>query len=132
MKTHHKKRLLKLIAFLRTLKPAQFDFGTVAEQRSCATVACAIGWTPAVFPKLVRWDSKEGVRLIDESVEVGSDYGVIGSHLFGISEKTSDCLFTPTLQDRFKLKPLNSYATPQEVAVMLEKWMKKGCKELAY
>lgn len=54
-----KRRLLKLIAFLEKLPRRKFDFSQVVAKGKqnghyCATVACAGGWLPAVFPKLVR------------------------------------------------------------------------------
>lgn len=55
-------RLLKLCAFLDTLPPEKFHYRCVVKEARrhrkhiCGTVCCAWGWTPRVFPKLVKWD----------------------------------------------------------------------------
>ncbi len=69
------KRLLKLADFLDKLPRAKFDFGVIAMQdgkpmlealkagkERCGTVACAIGWMPAVFPRSLRWTERPEVE----------------------------------------------------------------------
>lgn len=59
------ERLLKLASFLDVLPAAKFNFAVIAEEgdkpmlealaageHNCGTVACAIGWAPAIFPEL--------------------------------------------------------------------------------
>ena len=68
MKWFHFKRLLKLAAFLDNLPEQKFDFSVVVAQgihpmldaleagaHRCDTVACAMGWMPAVFPRDIAW-----------------------------------------------------------------------------
>lgn len=131
-----KRRLRKLIAFLRTLKPKQFNFGDVVSDYKknghvCGTVCCAIGWTPAVFPQLVRWfESREhGWAMARLSFKAGHTrwvrYDVIANRLFGISEESAASLFHPGRAGRVheSLPAINSFATPKQVAAMLEQYI---------
>src|SRR5438093_919703 len=66
------KRLLKLADFLDELPREKFDFGQIAYQGGkpmaealklgavrCGTVACAIGWMPAVWPRELNWRERK-------------------------------------------------------------------------
>lgn len=53
-------RLEQLATFLYRLDDKAFCFASICEAHNatepeCGTVACAIGWTPRVFPDLVGW-----------------------------------------------------------------------------
>lgn len=126
MKPIHIKRLRKLIAFLRKLPEEKFAFYKEFEKspkQKCPTIGCAIGWTPAVFPKLVSWFgksgsfSRKGMRL---------SYCEVAKELFGISEDIAANLFYPEEQHYVdtRLPDCGSDATPKQVARMLEKFIK--------
>lgn len=57
----------------------------------CDSAACAIGWTPAVFPRLVKWD---GDAVYLDGVHM--PYWSIGMKLFDISMEEADYLFDPS------------------------------------
>lgn len=102
MEQIQKDRMRKLIGFLRELPKEQFDFRHVVSEfeGDCCTVGCAIGWTPKVFPELVKWDHLDlamDVRLIGSTDE--SDYAEVASALFGLPAVMSSDLFCPMLQD---------------------------------
>lgn len=128
MKTYHKKRMRKLIAFLKVLLPKKFQFWIVREQDStCGTVGCAIGWTPEALPDLVEacpLSTPYPIR-IRSVVNNRMTHAEIGSHLFGISEVRSGQLFTPLCQNSIHptLRDLQGDATPKQVAAMLEKFL---------
>lgn len=100
------RRLLKLADFLEELPPEKFNFFEVVSSgehngHTCATVACAIGWTPKVFPRLVKWYHIEisgynyfQVRnLKDEPLPSGYCSG-IAMYLFGMTRKET-AMFLP-------------------------------------
>ena len=57
-----KKRFLKLIDFIGALPPRKLDMPTIGnlngskrlDPHHCKSVACAMGWTPVIFPKLMK------------------------------------------------------------------------------
>lgn len=97
-------RLLKLADFLEELPPEKFNFFKVVSRgehngHTCATVACAIGWTPKVFPRLVKWHYLKGIayfqvrNLKDEQLPGGECSGV-AMYLFGITNEEAS-MFLP-------------------------------------
>lgn len=149
--THvHARRMMKLYAFLMALKPALFDFSTVCELGTnapskalevgggCGTVACAMGWMPAVFPRMFKWigfyNRETITQAAVEAGEVADDAASIQSRIsglrdfsavevfFGLSYEDARFLFMPaspsTWEDGFHLP---GTATPKEVAARL-KW----------
>lgn len=118
----HKTRLRKLIAFLRKLPRKKFDFGDVRYEDKCGTVACAIGWTPEVFPRLVTTGDSGCSLELDGKRRHFAD---IAEGIFGIPWRYADYIFQPNTQDmvNIKLKPCDSDATPKQVAKMLEKFL---------
>lgn len=137
MKTYHKKRMRKLIAFLYALRPEQFNFTRVVSDVkrngvACGTVCCAIGWTPAVFPKLVKWNQitliesgRAGAFGLDTARGVDQHFSLVAQDLFGISDDITDDLFAPSMQHRVheSLPSCRLGATPKQVAAMLEKFL---------
>lgn len=139
MKTYHKKRMRKLIAFLRgDLKPKQFKFNRVVSEieangHVCGTVCCAMGWTPKVFPRLVGWaedylrewrtSQSTGLRMRGE--EDVMEYSDVAEIIFGIPSEMAGSLFAPDSQRYVsaKLPNCSDYATPKQVAAMLEKFL---------
>ena len=104
----NKERLLKLADFLQELPKDKFDFTSVVEEydreNECGTLCCAIGWTPAVFPDLVKWLVPRN-RLI-RAVEIADDRGhavtgyvAVASELFTIPQTHARVLFTPASRD---------------------------------
>ena len=91
MNTTQQKRLRKLIAFLRTLDSDHFDFEILRhESNQCGTIACAIGWTPTVFPSLIKvvmcGDTGDGLKEYDvairgENIKCASE---VPQFLFGL------------------------------------------------
>lgn len=72
-------RLRKLAAFIGNLKPRQLDLSVPireADKDGCGTVCCAIGWTPAVFPSLIRWSDPRLNRMFG--------WHKVATELFGI------------------------------------------------
>jgi len=132
-----KRRLRKLIAFLRALPRAKWDFNSVVKKwkengHACGTVCCAIGWVPKIFPKLARWaiDKTYGsptvwVEPTDESKRSWL-YEFRGTHVavFRIPEDHSD-LFIPGRQRlvHSTLPHCGMRATAKQVAKMLEHYI---------
>lgn len=132
-KYFYKKRLLKLADFLDKLPKSKFFFGNFIAQYGkpplealemgeyrCGTTACAIGWSPAVFPKLVRWiKDEESGKIVDIRTIRGQRNFMVGVELFGITERQSEFLFDPITSG------LGSYATAKTVANHIRKFVKK-------
>lgn len=126
MKAVHFRRLEKLCAFLDKLPRKRFDFDVVHSADSkCNSIGCAVGWTPSVFPRLVKW--------YGDTVSTYNNFGYlnVACELFGMLYDTADNIFTPGLQGFLhpSLPTCNSSATPKQVARMLRKFMalvKKG------
>lgn len=106
----NKARLLKLANFLIALPPQKFNYGLVAvvgekpmlealkaKKESCGTAACAMGWTPAIFPKLVEWDreQREGLQMDVCSRVTGAERDAAMMELFDITRAQVDFLFYP-------------------------------------
>lgn len=114
MRQAQAKRLRKLISFLESLPRHKFNFAILREVRGCRTVACALGWTPELFPDLVAKRSYGRISTVE-----GTSHYSIATMLFGLP----DYIFMPYGQHHFKrvkLKTLNERATPQAVAEMLK------------
>jgi len=133
MKHHHKRRLLKLCEFLEQLPRKRFDFSVVAKEHSCGTVGCAIGWTPAVFPRLVKWLPAKKGKEIDVMLTGGRRghfYTTVAKSLFGINHYQAEGLFTPYTYLRMGenfgdgIEGLPDKATPKQVAKRLRQFLK--------
>lgn len=117
----HKQRLAKLAAFLRELPSKKFDFQWVVREfdpkTNCGTVCCAVGWTPKVFPKLVKW--------ADSSIKTREGrYGFIATTelLFGLTGEEAERLFVGKSRfSRYAVLPPNS--TPKQVAKGIEQFL---------
>ena len=130
MKHYHKKRLLKLCDFLEQLQRKDFNFNVVAERRSCGTIACAVGWTPAVFPRLVKWSpNKRGnrINIVLAKRHGKSHYALVARSLFGLTSQDSLNLFTPWYDlyvGKTELGMLTESATPKQVAKRIRKFVR--------
>lgn len=104
-------RLLKLARFLKTVKPELFDLGIevkgcdvdgLKKQKSnCGSVACAIGWTPVVFPHRYKYRKYQGdnniyllIDVIGKSNKNKSNWKDI-LNFFSIKDDEVDYLFMP-------------------------------------
>ncbi len=139
MKYFHKQRLLKLCDFLEQLPRTHFDFSVVAKKsgkHQCGTVGCAIGWTPQVFPRLMKWlplrkGDGDQLRIAPKDAQREHQYETIARSLFGLSRDHSHDLFTPLSSvyvDRgdqsIVLESLDFDATPKQVAKRLRRFLK--------
>lgn len=129
-------RLNKLADFLDTLNEQQFNFEIVAKRVcksdtiTCGTVGCAIGFTPHVFPELVKYEDREGlpdnevtVEMID-SPRAGHNYSQIGQLLFNIPYIDSMRLFAPDCPNHWnKDDCLGPMATSQQVAQSIRNYI---------
>lgn len=139
MQAVHAKRLLKLAAFLQELPKSKFDFGTFvhrgakpmlealkARRSRCGSVACAVGWMPAVFPRHVRWVGSDvdggnlQVTLRDEDY-YGYNFDV-AEVFFGLSYDETRDLFNP---DNGSDDSLPFSATPKQVAGAIRRFVRE-------
>lgn len=127
MNTVERRHLEKLIQFLEKLEPNRFKFSEVISQvdvRGCGSVCCAIGWTPKVFPRLVRW-GLSCLRIKQKREFVEQPYHVVAARLFGLSNRLCCNLFCPNCQcmAHEDLPDCGRHSSPQEVAAMLRKFL---------
>ena len=146
MKAHHVKRLHKLADFLDTVPKKNFDFERVVYDRgdgpprkdfSCGTTACAMGYTPLLFPKLVEWavvgefnDSVCGV-IPKGGNPCTHSWGGAAMELFGIEGLEVDALFWPDanrIRADIGLSELPKDPTPKQVARNIRKFIKLKSK----
>lgn len=132
METIHKERLLELASFLDIVPPEKFDFKVVIKgpdvprrQLDCGSVACAIGYLPAVFPELVTTEAHaRGFSVIPSDPAWKRQYGwsvslhvQTAKHIFGTTTEESHYLFTPDPDDGYaNIQLLPATATAQQVA----------------
>lgn len=102
-------RLEKLAAFLDKLPKKRFDFNTMREERDCGTVACAIGWMPEVFPRLVKAVHTD-TTLFTALDRVSEVFGFGGAHHYAYA------LFYPDAQRPWSRTKLTEKATAKQVA----------------
>jgi hypothetical protein len=147
----NKTRLLKLAAFLIALPKQKFNYAVVAvlgekpmlealaaKKESCGTVACAMGWTPALFPRKVMWDMDNlrtdfsGTRHLDicsvDNPNVTRDRAMM--ELFDITQAQVDFLFYPETNGN----GVSEYATAKQVGrhiIRFVKWNEKRLAKLA-
>lgn len=123
----NKERLLKLAAFIEKLPPRKVYMGCVARLNGakrmnpfeCTSVACAMGWTPAVFPHLVAWAEEDDdvhrfVCLKRRDGEINEEAMTI---LFDIDESDALSIFNSGRE---------KYHTPKQVALGIREYVKTG------
>lgn len=124
MSTVNTERLLKLADFLDKLDPDKFAIERVVTgydfDYGCATLACAIGWCPLIFPDLCKWKESglAGVVLIGGYSDYYAD---VAKGLFGITDSDALALFNSWGWEHQPknypyLKQLYDTSTPSEVA----------------
>lgn len=136
-KPMYAKRLLKLADFLQTLPRQKFDFSQIAHQgekpmmqalkarkESCGSVACAIGWMPAVWPKLLLWapNSPNSCELsvLMRGDNTGDTNFDIAQRFFNIDYDESMALFYPG----WRVNTPDYNATPEQVAAHIRRFVK--------
>lgn len=123
-------RLAHAIEFLQEMKPEGFDFNTIRRDtvggRKCGTVGCVIGWTPEMFPNLVRrttgkerfWNSHL-ITLRNNKIHGADEFHMITAYLFGLG---SDVFYpgrTVLMPNGKKITTCTGTASNYEVANML-------------
>lgn len=140
------KALQKTAEWIRGLPPERFNFREVVRHGNpekqqdgqyCGTVACVIGWTPAIFPDTVEWNGKD-CRDIDgpKALTIKGepcDYLEVGAFLYGLTRGCAGDLFMPQREpgdeeERFHpvhkdLPLLGDNASPREVADLLDTFL---------
>lgn len=125
----NKYRLLKLARFLESLEDKAFDFKNVVSkhENSCGSVCCAIGWTPKVFPELIKWfkdplDWENKLRL--EMNGKVCDYLKAAVDIFGITRDESIMLFSPMYRlEWWDDRVFSGSVRPYEVALSIRKFV---------
>ena len=123
-----RRRLLKLSRFIRKLPRRKLNMEEIAwlngaEKMNpirCTSVACAMGWTPLVFPSLVKYVS-------DGYTEKYLSVSLIGRHIvlnyaamreiFGLRYHQAEVLFSSGGK---------GYSTPKQVADGIEAFVRSG------
>ena len=102
----------------------------------CGTVCCAIGWTPKIFPKIVKWYRNTPGDPLNVKIKNTSKHGYqsVAAHLFGLEYNLAVNLFSPDdhPDEEYGLHNLNENATPKQVASALKKFLKKAKNEGVY
>lgn len=102
------RRLLKLADFLERLDKSKFDLDIIARtnregelpiQATYGSAACAIGWTPAVFPRNCEYKPKGnsffGNLIVRKKNGLKTDFA-FAEEFFNISHEEACFLFVPT------------------------------------
>lgn len=124
MNAIHKKRMLKLADFLEKLKPRKLNMDVVANLNGakemnaveCTSAACAMGWTPAVFPRHLKWEV--GDRYISVVRKDGLADEEAMAKFFGIVDDYVVYYLFGTARRRYK--------TPKQVAAGLREFVETG------
>jgi hypothetical protein len=136
-----RKRMLKMADFLDKLPSEKFDFTiaygkeTPSLIKGCGSAGCIIGWTPRVFPRLVKYNPIATWQLhrVDPYFKIGDEskltYPEVGEAVFGLSIDDAYKLFTPGIQCCLDLKDLGYNATPKQAAKLLRSYVKKYMDE---
>ena len=127
MKHWHKKRLLKLASFLETLHHKKFDFNIVRNE--CGTVGCAVGWTPNVFPRLVKINKKASNSKFNTKFRYGKEkylnYIQVAERSFGLRQYEVNALFLSWDNTLRKESELPNNPTPRQVAANIRKFVNR-------
>jgi hypothetical protein len=130
----NKKRLLKLADFIEKLPNKKLHMEFVARpdkkgkiRLECDSAACAMGWSPVVFPKLVKYTEDlnntsdyDLEEHLDVYVKVGRDTlydSEAMAELFGIRQYDAERLFGAGNK---------YYHTPKQVSKGLRKFIETG------
>lgn len=123
-----RERLDTLESFLETLPEDQFYFGSyvLKQVHGCASIACALGWTPKLFPELVTWELRPGsMGGYISSKDTGHIGIVVGTELFGVDLETAEWLFAPgAIHSHFGDNLLENSATAKQVAEHIRKYLR--------
>lgn len=99
-----------------------FDIAS-GKKLKCDSVACALGWTPTIFPKLCEWRIqenyfKDGYETVLTTKNGHEDYN-LGREIFGLNEEEVQYLFSP---DYYRY----DHRGPVSVANRIEDFIKRG------
>ena len=143
MNAIHAKRLRKLADFLHTMPKEKFDFGTIGLQHGlppldalkaghtrCGTVACAIGWMPAVFPRVCKWSAPtyfhRWLSVLSKKHKRVRDFA-LAERFFGLSADEALYLFQPDHEFEGQ-RGLSSAASPERVAQHIRRFVARKRK----
>ena len=79
-----------------------------------------MGWTPAVFPRLVKWSpskTSERISIVLAEKHRASHYTHVAQSLFGLTHRDAENLFSP-------IYALEDSATPKQVAKRIRKFVR--------
>jgi hypothetical protein len=136
------RRLNRLASFMETLPEKLFDFNdylrlgekppmdALEAGGGCGTTACAVGWAPAVFPTLLKWDMESREVCYRGSKRLDTDYLSRESHktamdFFGLTDGETVYLFTPRRPWQQDGR-LPSDATAKQLAAHIRAFIRDG------
>lgn len=130
-----RERMQKLIEFLEELEPSKFNIANLITKydytNECGTVCCAVGWLPAVFPNLVKWErdlmsGEACLALANDEANKDDSFGYfwweIPCQIFGIELEQVEMLFNPYYVGKHDDYPIDlpneptTKTTPKELA----------------
>lgn len=129
------KRLLKLADFLNVLPKEKFNYGVVVmgddlprKTFDCGSVACAMGWTPVVFPRLAKYVKHENgdVEIALCTSRYAQSYPEVAEELFDIPSHIAVGLFAAGNQHVVHEESLDFDASPKQVASLIRRFVKKN------
>ena len=120
----NKQRLRKLADFIEQLKPRKLDMTEIAVEDEdtgkmnpykCKSVACAMGWTPFIFPTLIKYEVDVWCTLVSKKTGA-TDWDAM-AEIFGLGIFEADVLFNAGTP---------SYHTPKQVAKGIRHFVDTG------
>lgn len=145
MKKLHAQRLMKLANFLLTVPDEMFGFATIVKgqktprkEMDCGSTACALGWCPVLWPKLVRYQPASGLSSYDvhprkeQPMAHMSYFNGSAKLLFGLSNAEAIALFVAGHQYEFGLTPLTHGATPRQVANNIARYVQRQHPDIEF
>jgi len=131
MERKFKNRLLKLADFLDKLPKKLFNIETITNcdgaarealpyalehpRRNCGTAACAMGWSPACFPRQIEWTERDGIGMKDGSSRY---WWGTAKKFFGLTDEEINYLFTGDFYEY--------QVSPKKVAKTIRKFVADG------
>ena len=121
-----KKRLRRLSAFLKTIRPRDFDmetwrFGPDPEPKTCGTTGCALGWA-CTIPEFKEAGLKMygGCPRYADGAGIHTDGYHAGAEFFGLTLAQSYHLFDPSAYE-----DEGAFTTPADVAKRIDSMLKR-------
>ena len=145
MKKLHAKRLMKLAHFLLTVPDEMFGFATIVKgektprkEMDCGSTACALGWCPVLWPKLVRYERAYGLSSYDvhprkeDPTAFMSYFNGTANLLFGLTNTEPIGLFVAGHQYEMGLPELTHQATPKQVADNIARYVQRQHPDIEF